>query len=244
MEINLDWSEYKGVIDSKHIPVQYVEQGGFYNIWAIDGVTNYRTVIQKITPTPTDSDQEDFENNYKGDANKVGYYVRPEVRPLNTTAYFTSRGDNTGVGDGKKICWNFSNSTDDVGSPPSGYNQKLLKFDFSEDVYIRGGILVYKYCLNDSYVDMWVVCPNGQYYKKNDGSIALATADTKIAHWAIELPMIGDSGPGELIDSGTASEPIPNNYEVWLQITVPDCDSNSYGHLILWGYRTKTMILT
>lgn len=67
-EVNLSWTTFKSTVSSKGLAMQYIDTGDNYDIWAVEGSDTYRAVI--IQTSPAGTDQSDFENNYKDDANK------------------------------------------------------------------------------------------------------------------------------------------------------------------------------
>lgn len=70
MNIQLSWTEYKAIcIVGKDIPVQYIDKGTWYYIWAPEKNTTYWLEITKTVPRS--ADQIDFEDNYKTDANTL-----------------------------------------------------------------------------------------------------------------------------------------------------------------------------
>jgi hypothetical protein len=70
MQINISWSAFKAFIDNRQVLVQYVLTDEQYFIWAVDDGTEVSCQIPYVFPTPPDSDQQDFEQNYLPYANK------------------------------------------------------------------------------------------------------------------------------------------------------------------------------
>lgn len=170
-------------------------------------------------------------------------FVRAESRPLDCTTVFTNRGDSaTVIGAGKTIYWDFSNS-DDIVTPPTGFKRKRIVFQFLDPVYIKDGALYFFNTLKGSYVDVWLVCPTGGYYQKNDGSVAQASVDTPIAHFLINQFMQGDCPMSDEFNSETRSLAIPTYMQFWAEITVPDTDSTSNGYMCLELFRLRTVVL-
>lgn len=65
----LKWSELKTFIDQRNARIQYIDFGNHYRVIALDGPLGFCCAIDKVNPTPTGSDQEDFEDNYQELAN-------------------------------------------------------------------------------------------------------------------------------------------------------------------------------
>jgi len=65
---NLSWTDFKALVDAKDLHIQYREISSIYWIISFDGPFELGTSIAKTDPANTD--QTDFETNYKDDANK------------------------------------------------------------------------------------------------------------------------------------------------------------------------------
>lgn len=71
MNIKIDWISVKGILDSKNLKAQYVQAYDAYFVGAIDGVFSLYCKINIVSNPATDSDQYDFETNYKANSNKT-----------------------------------------------------------------------------------------------------------------------------------------------------------------------------
>lgn len=258
MEINLTWSDLKQLLITKILNLQYVEDSIKYKIFVIDNGIVYITKIWKncnnvsgLNETQNNLDKVDFETNYKTIANKPitpkskdgKTIIRAESRPLNTTTCFTGKGDSdTDIGKGSELRWDFSNSDGDI-SAPSGYKRKRIEFKFLDEIYVKEGAVYFFDTQTGSYLDLYIVCPQGQYYYDNNGDLKQASEDTPIAHYVISHWMIGDCPMGDELNTEVCSKKIPNNYKFWLEITVPDPDSTCKGHISLELYRKRTIVL-
>lgn len=80
----VSWTQLKSFVDGRSLALQYIEFDDSYYLSAFDGPFSLYTHISKEDPAPVDSDQEDFEDNYKADANK------PPTTQVQTR---TERGD-------------------------------------------------------------------------------------------------------------------------------------------------------
>jgi len=255
-KIKKSWTDFKTLISSKCLPMQYIVDGSYYKIWADEDNDTYLCMIDITDPAGTD--QEDFEDNYKDDCNK-GTALRnpdgtPQVisssRPRGTSTVFTMTGDSpTVIGAGDDTMWDFSNSDDIVTDSltttiPANYKRKRKKISFLDPVWIKEGAIYFFDAPKGCYIDFWVVCPSGEYYKKNDGTPVLASQDTPIAHYVIHHHIAGEAPMGDELNAEAATfDPIPTNYELWLEITTPDTDESSYGHVSVEMYRERSVVL-
>ena len=250
MLIAKEWADLLTVKNGKDLDLQYDETGGEYHIWVTEGIDQYETFVQKTSPKNTD--QIDFEDNHKSTANastepkdKFGRkFVRAEAKPLGNTACFVTQGDSaTNIGDGKVLAWDFSDTNDDVASPPAGYKRKRIEFNFVDPIYVKEGTVYYHSKLKGSYLDFYVVCPDGEIYLDNNGAPQTAVGDTIISHYLMHQMMQGSVPMGDEVNTETISDQIPSSYKFWLDITVPDTDVTSNGWITIELYRTRTIIL-
>lgn len=79
MNINLSWSAFKDIVDSKRLFMHYIDESDHYYVHAIDGSMSYTSIIVKdaasqhiagLDATAEQANQTDFETNYKADANR------------------------------------------------------------------------------------------------------------------------------------------------------------------------------
>lgn len=176
--------------------------------------------------------------------------VRADSRPEEHTTYFTTRGDSaTAIGDGKEIKWDFSNSDDIVTdsittSVPSGYKRKRMKLSFVDEVRVKEGSLYWENATFGCYIDFWIICPDGEYYYDRSGTPQQANGDTPIVHYVNRHFLMGNCTMGDELNTEAANDdPIPSNYELWVEITVPDGNSNCHGAGELEVYRERTHLL-
>jgi hypothetical protein len=64
MKINLEWSDFKDQISTGSLTYKYLSIHNIYYIYAVDGLFQYECLI----PQNGNSDQTDFETNYKDDS--------------------------------------------------------------------------------------------------------------------------------------------------------------------------------
>lgn len=247
MKVTLSWTDFKALCATKGLNMQYTETPTEYSVWASENGDRYKAVIER---GDSDPDETDFDTNYKSVCNQAIHplsddkklIVRSESRPLNCTTVFTGVADNIGIGDGKVLTWDFSNTNDDV-TPPTNYKRKRLEFSFIDTIYIKEGGIYYHNVQKGSYIDFYVVCPAGEYYIDNAGNTQLAGVDTVVNHFTIHHPMQGTVPMGDELNTESCSNAIPSTYKFWIEITVPDTDSSSNGALSLELYRSRTAVL-
>lgn len=253
MKIKQTWSELKTTISGKNLRLQYKSDGNEYLVWGREESDLYYALID--IDSPANADQQDFEDNYKSEANKPLHPITPDSktkvvsvsRPDGTTTCFTTCGDDTvanTIGTGKRVEWDFSNSNDEIATPPTGKKVKRIEFQFIDPVYMKEGTIYFFNAVKNSYVDFWVVCPDGEIYLDNDGSPQVASGDVLINHWVIKHPIQGDVPMGDELNTEAAQEtPVPTNYKLRAEICVPDTDNTSNGCVELELYRTRTVVL-
>lgn len=247
------WTDFKAVVDSRHLHLQYEEllaEPPRYMMWAHDGNDEYQCRVNKGTEDATD-----FENNYKAEANKPiierngdgREMVVSTSRPAICTTYFTCAGDDTVngvIGAGEEFFFDFSNTDHDVTEDvPSGYKRKQIDFQFIDSTWIKEGTIYFHKALKRSYVDLFVVCPAGGYYYKNDGTLTQATEETVIQHFVNKLFVQGDCPMGDELNTESASEEIPSYMFYRMHITVPSTDEQSNGYINLEIFRERTVVL-
>jgi len=254
----ITWEKLKSLINTRKLRLQYEENVHKYIIYALDGSYKYWTELWKDTAKikgidieQNDINLNEFETTYKATANSPitplsddgKTVVRAESRPLDTTTYFTMAGDtDTNIGDGKKLFWDFSNN-DDITEAPEGYKKKRIEFKFLDSVYIKEGALYFHNAKKGSHVCVCIVCPTGQYYYKNDGTLALATEDTIISRYVNHHFFQGNCPMGDELNTESCSVELPNIYKFWIEVTVPDTDEDSNGYISIELYRKRTILL-
>lgn len=260
MNIYKTWEELKTLSENKHIPLQYFETEQKYNVFIVEDNIIYIIELFKdfsnvdgIDETENTNNKNDFETNYKTDANCSLHphsedskeIVRSESRPIGHLTCFTSRADSeSNIGDGKILTWDFSNDDDEIEMPTgSGLKRKRIEFKFLDDIYIKEGAVYFYNAKKGTYGDVYVVCPSGQYYLDNDGNPQLALEDIILYHYLNHHMIQGDCPMGDELNTEACSKITPNNYKFWIEITAPDTDNESNGSISLEMYRKRTVIL-
>ena len=98
MRFQKSWTDFKALVSNKGLGMQYENQTEQYYIWAVeDGTIYYCRILITI---PAGSDQEDFEDNYKDNANKpinLGEdRIMNSVEIRDTNAHTSSISDSRG----------------------------------------------------------------------------------------------------------------------------------------------------
>lgn len=75
------WTNLKTFVDARGASVQYIDEGTRYYLWAADGTLVLDCIINK----DGNSDQTDFETNYKASGNKK---IVPDTDPYSNTDQF------------------------------------------------------------------------------------------------------------------------------------------------------------
>jgi len=248
--IEQTWTELKSTLSEKNFKLQYEDRGNKYYLFAIDGSITYECFLRKTAPATTD--QADFEDNYKDTSNSSTHPVTPEgkpeimssSRPKGTTVAFTSAGDiSSKIGGGVEARWDFSNTDYDV-TAPTGFKRKQFDLQFIDNVWLKEGAVYFFNAPQGCYVDFQVVCPEGEYYYKNDGTSTLATEDTVVHLYVNKHFIQGDAPMGDELNTEAATlDPLPTNYKMRVQVTTPDTDSTSNGCVEIEMYRERTVIL-
>lgn len=233
--------------------------------------TNYKSEANEVTDVQNamishDTDYTDFKAQIDGTYIKwedVAYIVDDDYYRLfvitgkqevvssslhqGTMTCFAARGDKTTtpqeIGGGEWFKWDFSNTDNDV-TAPSGYKRKQIDVQFIDNIWIKEGVIYYHNKLKGSYVRFSIVCPSGQYYYKEDGTLTQATEDVEVYNYVIDHPIQGTVAMGDEMNTEIASiNPMPPNYVMRCVVTVPDTDSTSNGNALIELYRARTAIL-
>jgi len=256
--IELTWTQFKDLISKKYLKFAYkqtkkweevdgedIKERYNFDCFAEEGQIMWRCNL--IDETEVD----DFLANYEDtccvplqERNSEGrQIILSTSRPKDATTCFIGQGDGTTtIGDGKILAWDFSNSDDEV-TAPTNFKRKRLEFGFIDPMWVKEGTLYFFDAPKGSYMDFYVVCPDGEYYKKNDGTLAQASGDLIIMHYVVHNMIQGTCPMGDELNTESCSDEIPANYKFWIEITTPDTDTTSNGHVNLEIYRTRTVVL-
>lgn len=168
-------------------------------------------------------------------------------RPVGFTTNFTMVGDGSEIGNGKEIYWDFSNDDDIIDSTAEvevGYKMKRVKVKFADSIYVKEGGIYFHNALKKSYIEFYIVCPAGNYYINRDKSYGYAYTDTKVVGYVRKHFFAGSCPMGDELNTEACTEsPIPPNYELWVEISVPEEDNESFGYGSLEIYRERSILL-
>jgi hypothetical protein len=65
MQLTLSWTDLKTFSTNNLTSIHWLSAEGNYYIWSNSGPTEVSLIMPIVSPTPSGSDQEDFENNFK-----------------------------------------------------------------------------------------------------------------------------------------------------------------------------------
>lgn len=248
VKLEKTWEEIKDIYNERKIPFQFEEYDESYTIYGADCAVAFICEIDR-----DGVEEVEFETYYKNKFNKPieerngdgRQLVVSTSRPRQATTYFTCAGDdmdNNVIGEGHEFYYDFDNNDDSI-TAPAGYKRKQIDFQFIDSTWIKEGTIYFHNAIKRSYVDLFVVCPAGQYYLKNDGSVGIAEDDLPIQHFVNKLFVQGDCPMGDELNTESASDEIPSDYKYRMWITVPDTDVVSNGYINLEIYRERTCVL-
>lgn len=243
------WSQFSDIIDEG---VVFIEQtsGSDYELYAEDSMIMYHCLVTET------ADKTDYTTNYQSKKSTVlkriddegRVFQRAESKPTTMTTYFAGAGDSsTEIGGGDALVFDFSNTDNDVSSPPSGYKQKRVCVTFIDTVRLKEGTLYWENAPFGSHVDLCLGVPNNGYYQKNDGTLAQNTTGDvlAIAKFVKRTPMMGSCPMGDEMNTEAASNDIPAGTVFGFLVTVPDVTgySDCHGGIVMELYRERTVIL-
>lgn len=171
--------------------------------------------------------------------------ILSESKPPGYVTVFTCAGDSsTNLGDGKNLFWDWSNNDDVISTSVPGMKLKRIKISFIDPVYIKEGANYFTNALKGSYSNLRIVCPAGHYFLDANGTPQIAATDVTVNNYIPKLYFAGTCTMGdEQNTESCARDTIPPNYELWIDVYVPDADTSSYGWVSLEIYRTRTCLL-
>ena len=232
--IFLDWDDFKTDIINKGFPLNFKRKPNGYDVFALDRTLTWTAVVS------SPSGVADFETNYQSNCNRYldpvddggKAYVRAEVRPMECTTMFTSRGDTVNdIGDGERTSWN---SADPSGwtteGAPSGYKQLTKDLQFMDPIFVTAGCCMYENCPFGSELDMYVM------YEAAPGYFV------PVDHFVSAWPMSGTCSEGSTIDSTTISSALPPYLVLRFIYTIPENETSARGAAALKIYRERTVI--
>ncbi len=186
--------------------------------------------------------------------------VRADTRPLETETYFTCAGDDTGIGDGVHLEWDFSDSTSNMYTGPevpAGMKAKQLLLAFNCPIYLKDGALYFYDAPWGCYLEMDIIVPNGGYYPNPAGAIpasalglpgtdmyAQASGNVSYQKYVNRHHIHGSCPMGDEMNAeGAAVNPVPVGWFVRGLIVTHENDNVSKGYGSFEMYRCHTVIL-
>lgn len=184
--------------------------------------------------------------------------VRADSKLLGCEVLFTGAGDNLSgdmeIGAGTDFRFDFSDANQLV-TAPAGFHRTRTDWHFNDQVYIKEGTFFFFNMPKGSYVDMYIVCPQGYPYQyKVHGrpleeyqdmvTVMSATEETIVSHWIVKNWIEGNAPMGTPFNTESAGEAAPPTYFIWrAEATVPDVTGweDAHGHWFLEMYRPSTV---
>jgi hypothetical protein len=153
-EFNINsWSDFKQVVLDRAMIPQWQQINGMYYIYGGDGYVLFEHIIYLDGGV----DQVDFEANYKDAWNQqLSFHDNggiPQIvaspRPPGMTTYYSSAGDNGGIGSGNEVLFDMLST--DVS--------KTIDITYNEDVYIKDGTILPAGAPMGAKLDILIVHP-------------------------------------------------------------------------------------
>jgi len=152
-----------------------------------------------------------------------------------TSGQITASYEYAEIAGGQEGIWDFSV---DQGTT------KTIDFSFCDPVHIKDGLICFQNGALDSMIDMYVVCPQGMYYSKNDGSYGIAGSGGQlIKHYVQHHRLLGDATMGIYANTETRSLAIPIGYIIRMVITKGSATDSFKGWIRLEMNRERTVII-
>lgn len=187
------------------------------------------------------------------------WVVRSDSRRENWDTVFQGAGDNLStseLGTGTPFLFDFSANVSDerwVSSPPVGYKQQSIKWNFFKPVYIKEGTLYFFNMPKGSYCDFYVGVPNGYPYVEktvDENYDVIRTTKTcsvdylRFQHWVVRYHLEGSVPMGDKLNTETAAEHYTYPFHIFEAVfTVPEITGweQAHGHWSLEIYRPGTI---
>jgi len=178
-------------------------------------------------------------------------FLRAESRPLSCTTFFTTAGDDTGIGDGTRLEWDASIDTagywytnDDDDKVPIGMKRHSVFLQFKDSIWMKEGAIYYQDVSKGSFLDMCVQCPHMLVFMYNGQLYVNITGDwLTVDHYLNRHPIQGSVPMGDELNTETCSQELSAYLRYRLCITVPEDDVTSYGYMEIEVYRKRTVDL-
>lgn len=159
----VSWNEFLSIIDDKNLIPQFKYEDGYYVVFSKDEYILYKSILINK------EEKKDFKDNYMALWNDklqhrtseglIQFVASP--RPDDTNTYFAGAGDDQSLGDGEEVIFNMSSSD----------TSKSQDIYFSEDIYIKDGLIQFQSAPLGSYFEVEIIHPVsgvvGTYCKRN-----------------------------------------------------------------------------
>jgi len=186
------------------------------------------------------------------------WVVRSESRISGFDVIFTGAGDQMSgdmeIGGGTEFVFDFSDASQLIDAP-AGYKRARIDWQFNDSIFIKEGTIYFYNMPKGSYIDMYIVCPQGYPYaykvhgrpEEDYAKMEYANAtdgEVVIQHWVLKNHLEGNCPMGDEFNTESAADTAPPTHYVWrAEITVPEVTNweESHGHWTLELYRPSSV---
>lgn len=249
---------------SVYIALEYVTVTSLYcdTVFKADLSSAEETTLSGIVSVHSGEPLNEVEAPKTDDGRPI---VRADTRPIGTQTVFTMRADDTKVGDGKTLRWDFSNSDDTYATVSgsngptlaSGIKAKQIDLKFNDPIYLKDGTIYFFDAPWGAYCSMYIVVPAGNYYPNDYGSIpasalglpgsqmySYASIDVYYANYVYSHHIYGSCPMGdELNAEGCQIDALPVGWILRGILCTLDSDNVSKGFASFELYRERTIVL-
>jgi hypothetical protein len=195
----IEWTDLKIEITNRNLLLQGEDENGSYYIRAKDDFILFKCEIEQTDPA--NSDQVDFETNYKPTWNAILEHRNNEglhriigsPRPDGTKTYFTGSGDNGGLGSGNRFM---------IKMKATDTTPKHIDITMNENIFAYRGSVQFEGAPFGSYVEFSVV-----------------VGEVEVAKYVTKVPMLGDN---YIIFQSQDVEMIPLGAKIRFRVTNAD----------------------
>jgi hypothetical protein len=180
VSVCLRWPDFKPLLQSKSLAIQYVTRSDAYTVFAFEGNIVYKCDLifashssdippdQDYTQAQNDIDMADFQANFQNSSNKSvtsgvaitgvptssdgRLNVLPTLFPSTVQLTIIGAGDDPTLGNGKGTP--FTHTSDD------GYlTTHTINWGHNDYLYLAGGQIIYANAVIGDFIDYWIYAP-------------------------------------------------------------------------------------
>ena len=170
--VTLRWLDFKQIIVSKNITVQYVVQVDGYCVFAFDQNIAYKSILIFTTNSPgfpfdpdysqtqNDLDVTDFLTNYMPNGNASTIPRSADGRPNTLPTLFSANVQMTIIGAGDDPTLGNGMGTPFTQTSDDGYlTEHTVTWGHNDYLYLAGGQIIYANAVVGDYIDYWIYAP-------------------------------------------------------------------------------------